>query len=231
MKTRLLLLLLLPVLSFGQHQFGLYGGGGMSILQHNLTDTEFITYNSKYHPSGNLGVYYSYGFNKMHGIGIGVYACQITGGSNQNYYAQYTTNAGGETTVHSIPTGTGYSRQYFSYVNLPVYYQFSLSRFNLRLGVLNALAVRTSSYGYSDIVLFPEGERIVSETTSKTKIDFYNYGINAEFGVQLSEKIEVHLGVNQWMNNILQKELDPFFIEPWRIRQITAGIRFNVLSK
>ncbi len=221
MRKQLILLglLLINIAVFGQHKLGLKVDGGISKINTEFHEV-FREADSKYSPSWDFGMFYSYQFREKSTLNTELIISQINGKDefeNEFLFGSDLSNAQlAETKI----------KRNITYMCLPLYYGFKFEKLSINLGVQVSLAMRSG--GEEKSHLYDEKNNLIYVATQKfneLNIDKYNFGIRAGIMYDISSKFSIDLSYYYGVNNIHDNE-----DSEWKAYQATVGLRYTLFS-
>ncbi len=178
-------------------------------------------------PSGQIGMFYCHTFKNRTFIGTDLLFNQVESRTS------YIPNMQTDQSISNTPSGpfinTDYSEEYrmhLTYLSLPVYYGYKISRFSFNLGFQTSLKLGTSYTvkSHSSAGTYSAGNQAL------TKIDNLDYGLKVGLSWKLSTYLDLEGTWYHGLNNITH---DPFLsnYREYRIRQLSIGIRYILTRK
>ncbi|MFT5823889.1 MAG: hypothetical protein ACI8ZM_005154 [Crocinitomix sp.] len=212
-----------------QHHFGAKLGLGISKSDKNINSSEYIGFESKYAPSGTLGLYYNYELNERFFIGVDLMCSQLNGRENGAFYSKNYEMDGEETVVVLEEFMYWSIKRHFTYLTLPIYVGINLKELQFSVGLQWGVLFRERIIRVTN---FHESEG-VPESIVKSKnsvVDPLDFGINLGLRYSFNEKWKVHANFYHGMNDLnVPNEFDLEPTNPWHNSQFTVGISYRLI--
>lgn len=203
----------------GQSQFGIKAGAGLSTITNSMDNSDG-TLTTPFVLSGQGGFFYNLQFGKFSSFGTELLFSKIEGKEilEVDYY---TLDGSGNRNYMGHRKDDFY--RHISYLSLPIYYGFKISRLVINAGVQVSYSI-SSSGREKDHAVF-EGENYNTDIkTNDINIKHFDYGPRAGIIYHLTSKLAVEGTYYYGLNNI-QKGDPPSW--KLKVQQATLGIRYT----
>jgi len=202
--------------SNGQHDIGLKLNGGLSYLntkiQSNITNQKIY-----FCPSGQGGLFYNFHFLDKYMVGAELLFIQIEG--KEYFEIPFTDETGNLTGEY----GSENFWHHISYLGVPVYFGYSIKKFNINLGFQINFALTGSAREKGQAIY--HGDLSTWENKYYTLgIDRYDFGPRAGLIFNLSKRLSIETNYYYGLNNILKNHLGTW---KWKVQQLTVGLRYK----
>ena len=216
----IIILLLINLTIFGQHNLGLEINGGMSKIKSTLnsvsTNQEF-----QFMPSVRLGLFYNLQIGKRSKIEAKLLFIQIEGKEKMTFDAtDQSGNPTGGLAIDNI-------WKHISYIGIPIYYGFKINKTTINLGIQASFLVKSSGREKGQS---PYNGRILTwdNKFDELGIDNYDYGPTIGLTYRLTENFSLEGTYYYGVNNILNNDITLDWA--WRVQQITIGLKYTFLT-
>lgn len=224
MKKLLALVCVITTLpSFGQHEFGLKAGAGISYFTTRFSDPLNFEQKFSIQPTIQGGVYYNYHLSDRIHLGMQLIWMTVEGKEKM-----IVTN----TDVNGIPNGNYTTVNLYreiSYIGLPLYAGYTVNKWNFSLGALIHYPLHSSASEHTSGI-DQNGQAFEwNHDGGELNIDQFNFGVLPGVTYELTELFSLEAGYYGTINNILNS---PQLSESWKwhIHLLTVGLRFRILD-
>lgn len=168
-------------------------------------------------PSGQIGLFYYFGFGEKSILGAELIFNQIEG--MEKLKLRFTDRYGNSTLWAIDHTYT-----HISYLSLPVYYGFVIKKLSIHFGLQTSYALVSSGRSKGGST---DGSFKYDNKYDKLNIDKYDYGPRIGFDYSLSSKFSIDCNYYHGLNNIIKSTL---ISDLWKrkVRQLTVGIKYSL---
>lgn len=216
-KLSILLLLVINLSVFGQHNFGLKINGGLSRIPSTYGQS-VSSWTVHFAPSGAFGFFYNMQLNSKSVIGSELLFVQIEG--KEKLKMDLIANG------NNIGIGTGAFYKHISYLSLPIYYGYNFNKLTVNIGFLTSLLLNSSARDKGQVNV--SGKITTWDRKLKElNIDRYDFGPRAGVTYNLTNKFAIEGMYYFGVNNILDNDLQNW---TWRVQQATVGLRYTFMT-
>lgn len=238
-KIFTLLSLILAFLSnaYSQNTFGIKANIGLSSVSSKYySGYSDINLKDKYSASGQLGIYYQIKINNNYSFGTELIFLQIEGEQETKIFRETNNNG---SLISELRTISNF-KQHISYIGIPVYFEMTINKLNLNLGVQANYVLdsngKTVFKGFNsnlpDLYINPmdfdnEADIVSTTTLNNLNIKNFDYGLRIGLTSNITQKLSFEANYYFGLSNIIK---DNSYFEEWKIRQMTVGIRYSIFS-
>lgn len=203
----------------GQEYYGLKFNAGISSISNTFNPINSrITVQSA--PSAQLGFLYNYQATRRSTFGAEFLLTQI--GGKETTESDLVGSSG-----DTLGVSTSNFYQHITYLSIPMYYQYNLSKVSFNIGIQGSLAILKIAKSESQVIM--NGNSSSSSNTIRDfDIDPYDFGIRTGIILKVNEKISIEGQYYHGLNDIRRADLLSFTRQ---ISQTTIGLRYIFLTK
>lgn len=212
--TIMLLIIHLPV--FGQHQLGLKANAGLSKIS-NSVDPGSLIYNNHFQFSASGGLFYNFQFGNKSILGADLLFSQIEG---MEKFSIYINN--GNDAISSFDK----IYKHISYLNLPIYYGLKVKKFIVNVGFQASLVLASGACEIGETSL--NGNITTwDKKDDELNIDNYDFGPRAGIIYNITDKLSIEGTYYYGLNDIADNDGPNW---GWKIQQAVVGLRYAFLA-
>ena len=225
-----LIILTIYLTSFGQHDFGFKLSGGLSYLSTKVTgiivDPSISPPPPKtaqtffYMPSGQVGLFYNFHFNKQSVFGVELLFSQIEGKEHDKTPA---------TDFFGNPTGqfvTGNNFSHISYLSIPLYYGYNYKKISVNVGIQTSFLLHASSQSKFQAPDYNGNIQTFNSSSSELPLKYFDLGLRGGIIYSLTNKFSIEGTYYYGLLNIHEHNYsDAGFV--YKVQQMTIGIRYK----
>lgn len=228
-KTSIILFIVIAfnLNTFGQHQFGIKAGGGISRIygSWDLHNPPLSTVSTSFSPSFQAGLYYNLPMGQKSSLGTELLFSQMKGGQTVDWDYKHLSNTGIE------GTQSDFTHQHISCLSLPVYYGITFNRLTFNAGVQVSYALSSSGSmesNYNYTLIAEDGLRTAKAGSQTEELDgldikAFDFGPRAGMILRLTNRLSMEGMFYYGLNNIRANNSSE---EELKIQQMTVGIRY-----
>lgn len=215
----LFVLLVLNSIVFCQQNFGITIDGGMSKVSSSLVFNN-STWDVKFLPSGNAGIFYTKILGKKSIIGTELLFMQI----ESKILTEMDIIGPNETIIgHASSNLT----ENLSYIGIPLYYGFRFKGITLQIGLQGSIFLKGTAKSKNHATL--NGEEQYNENIyDDLAFAFYDFGPKASFLYKITDKLLVTASYYYGIKNIGKEN---FLDDINKIQQVTLGLKYIIINK